>query len=82
MTQAVERLCDRLPLKDKTTVANMSPNELSGIHSNLGRYIMDNFGLLSGHRELMKSYRSVSKEILRHEEDAVTVIITTRQPDE
>jgi hypothetical protein len=59
-----------------TTVANMSRNELSGLHSSLGRYIMDNFGLLSGNRELMKSCRLVSKEILRHEEDAVTVIIT------
>ena len=76
VTQAVERLCDSLPLKDKTTIANMSRNELSGIHLSLGRYIMDNFGLLSGNRELMKSCRSVSKEILRHEEDAVTVIIT------
>ena len=76
VAQAVERLCYSLPLKDKTTVANMSRNELSGIHLSLGRYIIDNFGLLSGNRELMKSCRTLSKEILRHEDDAVTVIIT------
>jgi hypothetical protein len=76
VAQAVERLCDSLPLKDKAIVANMSRNELSGIHLSLGRYIMDNFGLLTGNRELMESCRSVSKEILRHEEDAAAVIIT------
>jgi hypothetical protein len=76
VADAVERLISDLPLKDKATVANMSRNELPGLHLNLGRYIMNNFGLLSGNRELMKSCRSASKEILRHEEDAVTVIIT------
>lgn len=76
VADAVERLISDLPLKDKATVANMSRNELPSLHLNLGRYIMNNFGLLSGNRELMKSCRSASKEILRHEEDAVTVIIT------
>ena len=76
VAEAVERLISNLPLKDKATVANMSRNELPGLHLNLGRYIMNNFGLLSGNRELMKSCRSASNEILRHEEDAVTVIIT------
>jgi hypothetical protein len=76
MAEAVKRLESSLPLKDKTTVANMMPNELPGLHLSLGVYIMNNFGLLSGNRELMKSCRSASKEILRHEEDAVTVIIT------
>ena len=76
VAEAVERLCSSLPLKDKTTVANMSQNELSAIHSSLAGYIVNNFGLLSGNRELMKSCRSVSKEILQHEEDAVAVIIT------
>jgi len=76
VAEAVERLISNLPLKDKATVASMSRNELTGLHLNLGRYIMNNFGLLSGNRELMKSCRSASKEILRHEEDAVTVIIT------
>jgi hypothetical protein len=76
VVEAVERLISSLPLKDKTTVANMSRNELPGLHLSLGGYIMNNFGLLSGNRELMKSCRAVSKEVLRHEEDAVTVIIT------
>jgi hypothetical protein len=76
VAEAVERLGSSLPLKDKTTIANMSQNELSTIHSSLAGYIINNFGLLSGNRELMKSCRSVSGEILQHEEDAVAVIIT------
>jgi hypothetical protein len=76
VAEAVERLVSNLSLKDKATVASMSRNELPGLHLNLGRYIMNNFGLRYGNRELMESCRSASKEILRHEEDAVTVIIT------
>jgi hypothetical protein len=77
VAEAVERLISNLPLKDKATVANMSRNELHSLSLGLGGYIMNNFGLLSGNWELMKSCRSASKEILRHEEDAATVIITT-----
>ncbi len=77
VAEAVERLISNLPLKDKATVANMSRNELHSLSLGLGGYIMNNFGLLSGNLELMKSCRSASKEILRNEEDAVTVIITT-----
>jgi hypothetical protein len=76
VAEAVERLISKLPLKDKTTVANMLRNELPGLRLSLGGYIMNNFGLLSGNRELMKSCRSASKETLRHEGDAVTVILT------
>ena len=75
VAEAVERLISNLPLKDKATVANMSRNELPGLSLSLGGYIMNNFGLRYGNRELMESCRLASKEILRHEEDAVTVII-------
>jgi len=75
VTEAVERLFSKMPLKDKTTVANMSQTELPDLHLTLGRYIMNNFGLLSGNRELMKSCRSESKDVLRHEEDGVGIII-------
>jgi Circularly permutated YpsA SLOG family/Domain of unknown function (DUF6794) len=74
--EAVERLISSLPLKDKTTIANMSRNELPGLHLSLENYIANNFGLLSGNRELMQSCRSASKEKLHHEAEAVMVIIT------
>jgi len=75
VAEAVERLIRSLPLKDKTTVANMTRDELPGLQLSLGGYIINNFGLLSGNQELMNSCRSVSKKMLQHEEDAVFVII-------
>jgi hypothetical protein len=73
--EAVDRLLSNMPLKDKTTVANMSPVELPNLHLTLGGYILNNFGLLSGNWELMKSCRSEAETVLQHDEDAVGIII-------
>jgi hypothetical protein len=73
--EAIERLISRMPLKDKTTVANMSPDELPNLYLSLGGYIMNNFGLLSGNAELLESCRLKAEGSFRHEEDAVAVII-------
>ena len=75
VNEAVDRLISNMPLKDKTTVANMSQIELPNLHLTLGRYIMNNFGLLSENQELLKSCRSAVKDVLQHEEDAVGIII-------
>ncbi len=72
---AVDRLLSNLPLKDKTTVANMSPGELPNLHLILGAYILNNFGLLAGNWELMKSCRAKAKTVLQHDEDAVGIIL-------
>jgi hypothetical protein len=76
VAEAVEWLCHRLPLKDKTTIANMSQTELPSIQASLTGYILNTFGLLSGNHKLMKSCRSESEKTFQQEEDAVTVIIT------
>ena len=73
--EAVDRLMSNMPLKDKITVANMSPVELPNLHLTLGGYILNNFGLLSGNTELMRSCRMKAKTILQHDEDAVGIII-------
>ena len=73
--EAVDRLLSNLPLKDKTTVANMSHVELPNLHLTLGGYILNNFGLLSGNWELMSSCRAQAGNILQHDEDAVGIII-------
>ncbi len=75
VNEAVDRLISNMPLKDKTTVANMSQIELPNLHLTLGRYIMNNFGLLSENQELLKSCRAAVKDVLQHEEDAVGIII-------
>jgi hypothetical protein len=73
--EAVDRLLSNMPLKDKTTVANMSHVELPNLHLNLGGYILNKFGLLSGNWELMRSCREKSNTTLQHEEEAVSIII-------
>ena len=73
--EAVERLISQMPLKDKTTMANMSPDELPNLYLSLGEYIMNNFGLLSGNHKLIESCRLEADGSFRHEEDAVAIII-------
>ena len=73
--EAVERLTSQMPLKDKTTMANMSPDELPNLYLSLGEYIMNNFGLLSGNHKLIESCRLEADGSFRHQEDAVAIII-------
>lgn len=73
--EAVERLLLNMPLKDKTTLANMSHAELPNLHLTLGGYILNNFGLLTGNWELMRSCRAKTQNILQHDEDAIGIII-------
>jgi len=75
IVQAVEQLISRMSLKDKTTVANMSQDELPNLFVTLGGYIMDNFGLRSGNHKLLESCRLESDNSFQHEEDAMAVII-------
>ncbi len=73
--EAVERLISRMPLKDKATVANMSPDELPTLYLSLGDYILNNFGLLSGNQKLIESCRLEAGGPFEHAKDAVAVII-------
>ena len=75
MEAAVERLLDQLPMKDKTTVANMLADELPNLYLTLGGYIMNNFGLLTGNTRLLDSCRQAADGKIEHEEDAAAVII-------
>jgi len=75
MEEAVERLLDQMPMKDKTTVANMLAEELPNLYLTLGGYIMNSFGLLSGNTKLLDSCRQAADGAIEHEEDAVAVII-------
>jgi hypothetical protein len=73
--EAIARLISELPLKDKTTIANMDEAELIRLNSYLGRHILDRFGLWSGNEELVESCLAVANYPLNTEDDAVKVII-------
>lgn len=55
VTEAVALLKSALPLKDRAVMANMQLNELGQLHSGLGEYIKQNFGLYTGNEPLLKS---------------------------
>lgn len=72
---AVERLFSEMPLRDKTTMANMTEAELVNLEVTLGKYIMNQFGLWAGNRALIESCREFSEYEFNNEEDAAKVII-------
>ncbi len=73
--QAVERLIDELSLKDRTTLGNLTEDELSLLHINLGEYIRNEFGLWSGNDDLMASCCTIAKMGKIHEDEASSIII-------
>ena len=76
VSDAVDRLMDKLSLKDKTTIANMTADELNSLNITLGEYIAHFFRLTAGNEELMASCRFVSKKDVANEDAASMVIIT------
>jgi hypothetical protein len=73
---AVARLSEQLPLKDKTTIANMAESEISGLDTTLGEFIRNTFRLWSGNYALLESCRWVARKMGTAEKDAAAVIIT------
>jgi hypothetical protein len=53
--EAVDRLKQVLPLKDRAIMANLQPDELDHLGTGLGDYIKQNFGLYSGNKKLLAS---------------------------
>ena len=73
--QAVDRLIGKLPLKDKTTIANMTEDDLITLQFTLGTYIGREFGIWSDNDDLMSSCCAIAKTDKIHEDTASTIII-------
>jgi hypothetical protein len=73
--EAIETLISDLPLKEKTTIANMAEEELVRLNANLGRYILDKFGLWSGNEKLVESCLALADYPLHDDDDAAAVIV-------
>ena len=73
--EAVDRLIDELPLKDKATIASMAEDDLVTLQTNLGYYIGNQFGIWSGNRSLLHSCEIVSGDAHLHPDFAPSVII-------
>jgi Circularly permutated YpsA SLOG family/Domain of unknown function (DUF6794) len=74
LDEAVNELISKLTLKDKTLIANMSEDDLMGLHPTLGAYIRERFGLWSGNKRLMKSCRIESGEEISEDEASAAII--------
>jgi Circularly permutated YpsA SLOG family/Domain of unknown function (DUF6794) len=72
---AVGRLISELSLKDKTMIANMAKVELNTLHTTLGEYIRNEFGLWSGNKGLSISCCFIAKREKVSEDDASSIII-------
>jgi hypothetical protein len=72
---AVKRLAKQLPLKDRTTIANMAEIELPSLDSTLGEYIRNAFRLWSGNYALLDSCRWIARKTGAGKTDAAAIII-------
>ena len=73
--EAIEILISDLPLKEKTTIANMLEEELIKLNAHLGRDIMETFGRWSGNDKLVESCLELADYPLHDEDDAAAVIV-------
>jgi hypothetical protein len=73
--EAVDRLMQQLPLKDKVEIAKMKEEALVQLHPTLGAYVRDRFELWSSNRDLMESCRRMSGLQDIHPDDASALIV-------
>ena len=72
--EAVEELISKLTLKDKTLIAKISEDELTGLHPTLGAFIRERFGLWLGNELLMQScHIEFGEEITEDEASGVII---------
>ena len=77
LSQALQTVkwLDQERRKDKATIANMAEVELASLHSTLGSYIRNSFGLWSGNEALLTSCRFLSGNFTLDVQGASSAII-------
>ena len=73
--QAVSRLMDELPLKDRATMAKMTESDLNYLHPSLGSYIKVNFRLEAENEKLLAGCRALAQKSDLDADGAVRIII-------
>ena len=76
VAEAVDHLIEKLPLKDKVQIANMTASELRELNLPLGNYIRNKFELWSGNDKLMWSCAREAGRKIQHPDDASSIIIS------
>jgi hypothetical protein len=75
ISEAVSLLLTDMSLKDRTTLANMTEDELTNLNFTLGSYIRNAFGIWSGNGHLLEACRTASGDPTLPRKEAATVII-------
>lgn len=75
LDDAVSTLIRELPLKDRTTISNMTERELVSLHSTLGRYILSWFHLWGKNESLLNDCSNYEGKPFLDETEAANVII-------
>ncbi|MEJ5357425.1 MAG: putative molybdenum carrier protein [Desulfobacterales bacterium] len=73
--EAVARLEEDLPLKDRVRIANMAESELESLKRTLGERIILRFGLDGENETLLRSCRFTARRPLRDAEDAAGILL-------
>jgi hypothetical protein len=73
--EAVDDLIFKLPLKDKTTIANMTEQEIASLHFSLGNFIRNKYGIWDGNKELISNCQFLLKKDTIHEDEVSSLII-------
>lgn len=79
--ECVERLKTVLSLKERTSIANMQPDELGQLHRSLGEFVKNKYGLYAGNEALIKSCAKVGQLNQPLAEEASAVIIRSLWAD-
>jgi hypothetical protein len=73
--EAVERLLEELPLKERMRIARMDEEQIRRLFPTLGTYIRDRFGLNAGNHDLLQSCRYLSKKYEIQENEASFLVL-------
>ena len=73
--EAIDRLMEELPLRDKTRIAKMDKSDLTVLHATIGPHIRDEFELWRGNIELLESCRKLSGQDQLHMDVVPSMII-------
>ncbi len=73
--EAVDRLMAVLSLKEKNQIARMRGAALNQLHFTLGKYVREEFGLLTGNAKLIDACKAIGKREALLPEEASAIII-------
>jgi len=73
--EAVDRLMAVLSLKEKNKIARMEVAALNELHFTLGKYVREEFGLLTGNTKLFDACKAIGKRDTLLPEEASAIVV-------